>query len=200
VDPSRTSDPDIKTIVEAAFAQHQEVLADAAASLPAAVGEAARLLIDAYRAGGKAILFGNGGSMTDALHIEGELVGRFGYDRPGVAAVALAGISSFTATANDYSYDDVFSRMLAAQARPQDVAMGFSTSGNSENVVRALERAGEIGLARIAFTGEAGGRCADAADVAIRVPSNSTPRIQEVHILVGHTLCDLVERALFPRP
>jgi D-sedoheptulose 7-phosphate isomerase len=90
--------------------------------------------------------------------------------------------------------------MLAAQARPNDVAIGFSTSGNSENVVRALDRAREIGLARIAFTGGAGGRCADLADVAIRVPSQSTPRIQEVHILVGHTLCDLVERTLFPRP
>lgn len=200
MDPAHSSDPDIQSIVEQAFAQHQQVLADAASSLPAAVGEAARLLIDAYRAGGKAILFGNGGSMTDALHLEGELVGRFGYDRPGVAAVALAGVASFTATANDYSYDDVFARMLAAHARPNDVAIGFSTSGNSENVVRALEQARTSGLKRIAFTGEAGGRCAEAADVAIRVPSRSTPRIQEVHILVGHTLCDLVERAMFPRP
>jgi D-sedoheptulose 7-phosphate isomerase len=199
VESARTSDPDINGIIEQAFAQHQSVLSDAAVALPDAIAEAARLLIEAYRAGGKAILFGNGGSMTDALHIEGELVGRFGYDRPGVAAVALAGISSFTATANDYSYDDVFARMLAAHARPHDVAIGFSTSGNSENVVRALEKAREAGLARIAFTGEAGGRCAEAADVAIRVPSTSTPRIQEVHILVGHTLCDLVERALFPR-
>lgn len=200
MDPARTSDPDTKSIITEAFAQHREVLSQAASVLPDAVGEAARLLIEAYRAGGKAILFGNGGSMSDALHIEGELVGRFGYDRPGVAAVALAGLSSFSATANDYGYEDVFSRMLAAHARPHDIALGFSTSGNSENVVRALEKAREIGLARIAFTGESGGRCAEAADVAIRVPSDSTPRIQEVHILVGHTLCDLVERALFPRP
>ena len=172
MDPARTTDPDIKSIIQEAFAQHREVISEAASALPGPISEAARLLIEAYRAGGKAILFGNGGSMTDALHIEGELVGRFGYDRPGVAAVALSGLWSFSAIANDYGYENVFSRMLAAHARPHDVAIGFSTSGNSENVVRALEQAREIGLARIAFTGKAGGRCAEAADVAIRVPSD----------------------------
>jgi D-sedoheptulose 7-phosphate isomerase len=200
VDPARTSEPDIDRIVETAFAEHLQVLQASTSALAGAVHAAARLLIDAYRAGGKAILFGNGGSMTDALHIEGELVGRFGYDRPGVAAVALGGLASLTAIANDYGYEDAFARMVAAQARPGDVAIGFSTSGNSENVVRALNQARTLGLARIAFTGGAGGRCAELADVTIAVPSRVTPRIQEMHILVGHTLCDLVEQALFPRP
>jgi D-sedoheptulose 7-phosphate isomerase len=187
-------------MIDAALAEHRSVLEAAAASFSDSVEAAARLLIDAYQAGGKAILFGNGGSMTDALHMEGELVGRFGYDRPGLPAVALGGPASLTAIANDYGYDDAFARQLAAQARPEDVAVGLSTSGNSENVVRALQRAGELGLRRIALTGEGGGRCAELADVTIMVPSRHTPRIQELHILAGHTLCELIERALFPRP
>ncbi len=191
--------PDVRAVIAEAFAEHRRVLEASAGSLQPALEAAAALLIAAYRAGGKAILFGNGGSMTDALHVEGELVGRFGYDRPGVAAVALAGASSLTAIANDYGYEHAFARMLAAQARPHDVALGFSTSGNSANVVRALEAARELKLGTIAFTGEGGGRCRGLADVCVMVPSRQTPRIQEMHILAGHTLCDLVERALFPR-
>ncbi len=161
---------------------------------------AAELLISAYRQGGKALLFGNGGSMTDALHLEGELVGRFGYDRPGLPAVALGGgAAGLTAIANDYGYDELFARLLAAQARPGDVAVGFSTSGNSANVVRAFRRARELKLPCIAFTGAGGGQCKELADVLLAVPSQHTPRIQELHILAGHTLCDLVERAMFPR-
>lgn len=186
--------------MEQTFADHRRVLDQAASELPAAVEAAAELLVAAYRRGGKAILFGNGGSMTDALHIEGELVGRFAIDRPGVAAVALAGISSLTATANDYSYADVFARMLEAHHREGDVAVGLSTSGNSENVVRALRKAKALGASSIALTGQGGGVCRELADVCIAVPSTCTPRIQEVHILVGHTLCDLVEQALFAKP
>jgi D-sedoheptulose 7-phosphate isomerase len=191
--------PDLRAVIDAAFAEHRRVLEAGAASLPAQMEAAARLLIAAYRAGGKAILFGNGGSMTDALHVEGELVGRFGYDRPGVAAVALAGHSSLTAIANDYGYENAFARMLEAHARPHDVAMGFSTSGSSKNVVLALQKARELKLATIAFTGEGGGQCRALADVCLMVPSRQTPRIQELHILAGHTLCELVEQALFPR-
>jgi D-sedoheptulose 7-phosphate isomerase len=182
-----------------AFAEHLEVFAAARQQLLEPMERAGQLLVAAYRKGGKAVLFGNGGSMTDALHVEGELVGRFGYDRPGLAAVALAGPAALTAIANDYSYADLFARMLAAHARPDDVAWGFSTSGNSENVVRALRVAREKGLATLAFTGEGGGKCKELADVCLAVPSRHTPRIQEVHILCAHTLCDVVERALFPR-
>ncbi len=193
------TDLDLRAVIDATFAEHRVVLEASAQQLPEAVEAAARLLLESYRGGGKAILFGNGGSMSDALHIEGELVNRFSVDRPGVAAVALSSPASFTATANDYSYDDVFARMLVAHARPGDIALGFSTSGNSENVLRALQEAARQGLATVAFTGQAGGRCAEAASVAVRVPSASTPRIQEMHITVGHMLCDLVEQALFGR-
>ncbi len=197
--PSAAGD-DCRTVIDAAFAEHRAVFDASSRELPAAVEAAAKLLIAAYRAGGKAILFGNGGSMTDALHMEGELVGRFGFDRPGVPAVALAGVSSFTAIANDYSYQEVFARMLAAHAKPFDVAVGFSTSGNSENVIRALQRARELGLVSIALTGAGGGKCRALVDVCIMVPTRHTPRVQELHILAAHTLCDLVERALFTRP
>lgn len=188
-----------RAVIDATFAQHRQVLEATVAELGAPLEQGARLLCDAYLAGGKAILFGNGGSMSDALHIEGELVNRFSVDRKGVAAVALASPASFTATANDYSYDDAFARMLEAHHRPGDVAIGFSTSGNSENVVRALTRARELGLPTLAFTGQAGGRCGPLSDVLLAVPDRCTPRIQEMHILMGHMLCDLVEQALLGR-
>ena len=188
---------DLRAVVDAAFAEHRRVLEAAGGSFAAELARAAALVVESYRAGGKALLFGNGGSMTDALHIEGELVGRFGYDRPGVPAIAFNGAASLTAIANDYGYEAVFARMVEAHGRPGDVALGLTTSGNSENVVRALERARALGLRTIAFTGEGGGRCAQFADACLRVPSRQTPRIQELHILAGHTLCELVERALF---
>ncbi len=192
-------DDELQTVIRATFDTHLEVARAAARDLPDAIESAARVLVDSYLGGGKAILFGNGGSMSDALHIEGELVNRFSVDRPGVAAVALGSPASLTATANDYSYDDLFARMVVAHHRPGDVAVGFTTSGNSENVVRAFEQAKALGAPTIAFTGEGGGRCAAIADVLIAVPSRETPRIQEVHITVGHMLCDLVERALVAR-
>lgn len=190
---------ELLTVITATFATHGEVLQASARDLPPAIEAAARILIDAYLSGGKAILFGNGGSMSDAQHIEGELVNRFSVDRPGVAAVALGSPASLTATANDYSYEDLFARMLVAHHRPGDVAMGFSTSGNSQNVVRAFEQARSLGAPCIAFTGEGGGQCTALADVVIAVPSRETPRIQEMHITVGHMLCDLVERAIVGR-
>jgi D-sedoheptulose 7-phosphate isomerase len=190
----------LRPVIDEAFAEHARVFAEAHAALAGPMERAAELLIRSYKQGGKAILFGNGGSMTDALHVEGELVGRFGYDRPGLPAVALGGLSALTAIANDYGYQDAFARMVAAHARPGDVAIGFSTSGNSENVVRALRAARGLELGTIAFTGAGGGKCAELSDVCLQVPSKHTPRIQELHILCAHTLCDLVERALFPRP
>ena len=199
MDPAQASATDLRRVIDATFEEHRQVLAATMQALLPDIERAAGLLIEAYRAGGKAILFGNGGSMSDALHVEGELVNRFSVDRPGVAAVALSSPASFTATANDYSYDDVFARMLVAHARPHDLAIGFTTSGNSKNVVRAFEAAREQGLVTLALTGEGGGACARLVDLCLKVPSRHTPRIQEMHIIVGHVLCDLVERALFPR-
>ena len=183
-------------LIEDTFAQHRDVLTASAEQMPGSIAKAATLLVNCYLAGGKAILFGNGGSMSDALHLEGELVNRFSVDRKGVAAVALASPASFTATANDYSYDDVFARMLDAHQRPGDVAIGLTTSGNSENVVRALTLARASGTATIAMTGTGGGRCAALSDVLLAVPSDCTPRIQEMHITIGHMLCDAIEKAL----
>lgn len=190
---------DLRAVFLHTLDEHRGVLDATQQQMPAAVEAAARVLVDAYLAGGKAILFGNGGSMSDALHIEGELVNRFSVDRPGVAAVALASAASLTATANDYSYDDAFARMFVAHHRPGDVAVGFSTSGNSKNVVAALRQARALGAPTIAFTGAGGGRCAEFADVLLAVPSRHTPRIQEMHITIGHVLCDLVEKAIVAR-
>jgi len=190
------TDTDLTALVQSTFDAHRATLDACDASVLDAIERASRLCIDAYAKGGKLLLFGNGGSMSDALHIEGELVNRFNIDRKGVAAVCLASPASFTATANDYSYDDVFARMLDAHQRPGDVAIGLTTSGNSENVVRALTLARASGTATIAMTGTGGGRCAALSDVLLAVPSDCTPRIQEMHITIGHMLCDAIEKAL----
>jgi len=151
-----------------------------------------------FRTGGKLLLFGNGGSAGDAQHIAAELVGRFAFDRPALPALALSVNSScVTAIGNDYGFEQVFSRQLEALARPGDVAVGISTSGNSPNVLRALATAKKIGLYTIALTGGTGGRLSGMVDHYICVPSTETPRIQECHILIGHIISELVEREIF---
>ncbi len=163
------------------------------------VARAVDHLVDAYRAGNKALLAGNGGSAADAQHLAGELVSRFYVDRPGLPALALTTDTSvLTAIGNDYGYERLFVRQLEANARPGDVFIGLSTSGNSANVLAALDRCSDIGVTRIGLTGASGGRMAERCDVCIRVPSTSTPRIQEAHILLGHILCRHIEAALFP--
>jgi D-sedoheptulose 7-phosphate isomerase len=162
-----------------------------------AMTEAGNALIAAYRAGRKALFFGNGGSAADAQHLAAEFVGRYLRERSPLPALALAAnSSSVTAIGNDYGYDEVFSRQLRALASPGDVAVGISTSGNSPNVIKALECARKMGLFTIGLTGSSGGRLRGLADALIAVPSDETPRIQECHILVGHALCDAVEQAI----
>ena len=147
---------------------------------------------------GRVLLLGNGGSMADAIHIEGELRGRFRFDRAPLAAVALGtGASSLTAIANDYGYEHVFEREIRALGRRGDVAIAISTSGRSPNVVRAVKAAREIGVVTIGFLGGDGGELAALCDIALVVPSDSTPIVQEHHILIGHVLCDLAEKRLF---
>lgn len=166
------------------------------ACLPALTA-AADALIAAYRAGHKALFFGNGGSAADAQHLAAEFLGRYLRQRAPLAALALhTNSSALTAIANDYGYEHVFSRQLEALAAPGDVAVGISTSGNSPNVIEALECARRLGLVTIALTGSSGGRLRSLADILIAVPSEETPRIQECHILAGHALCDAVEQAL----
>jgi D-sedoheptulose 7-phosphate isomerase len=145
--------------------------------------------VEAFRNDKKILFCGNGGSASDAQHIAAELSGRFYTDRPPLYAEALHVNSSYmTAVANDYGYDETYARMLEACGRKGDVLVGISTSGNSPNVVKALEKANAIGLTTIGFTGSKGGKMKDVCDIMIKVPSDDTPRIQEVHILVGHII------------
>jgi D-sedoheptulose 7-phosphate isomerase len=163
-----------------------------------AIAEAAELLADAYVRGNKAIFFGNGGSAADAQHFAAELECRFRFDRPPLPALALhANTSSLTAISNDYEYDDVFARLLKAHARPGDVAVAISTSGTSRNVLRAVAQREALGITAIALTGANGDALRPHADVVLAVPSTVTGRIQEAHELIGHMLCDWVERKLF---
>lgn len=155
--------------------------------------------VQACRAGSKVMFMGNGGSAADAQHLAGEFVSRFNYDRPGISGMALTvDTSVITAIGNDYGYEHIFSRQVQACGKPGDVLIGLSTSGNSPNVLRAFEEARSQGIRTIAFTGSTGGKMRASADVCLRVPSMSTPRIQECHILLGHTLCGLVEAMIHP--
>lgn len=183
----------IRANIEASIAVHERLLAEC---LPG-IATAAEALVRAYRAGRKALFFGNGGSAADAQHLAAEFLGRYLRERPPLPAAALnANSSAVTAIGNDYGYEQVFARQLAGLAAPGDVAVGLSTSGNSESVIRAIEAAKEIGLYTVVLTGAGGGRLRGLADSHIMVPSTETPRIQECHILIGHALCDAVERAL----
>jgi D-sedoheptulose 7-phosphate isomerase len=165
--------------------------------LCAQVAGVALSIADSIRGGGKLVLFGNGGSAADAQHMAAELVGRYLVDRDALPAIALTVNSSIvTAIANDYSYDDVFSRQVEALCREGDVVLAISTSGNSTNVVAAAEAARRLGARAIGLTGAGGGRLAEACDECIRIPSDDTPRIQEGHAIVGHVLCEIVEREL----
>jgi len=170
------------------------------ACLPA-MTRAADALVSAYQAGHKALFFGNGGSASDAQHLAGEFLGRFLRERSPMPAVALPGnTAAVTAIANDYGYEHVFSRQLQALAAPGDVAIGISTSGNSQNVIEGVTCARNLGLFTVGLTGSSGGRLRNLVDALIAVPSDETPRIQECHILVGHALCDAVEQAIATSP
>ncbi len=163
-----------------------------------ATAAAATRLADSLRQGGKLLICGNGGSAADAQHWAGELVSRFHYDRPGLAAIALTTDSSImTAIGNDYGYERLFARQVEALGRPGDVLFALSTSGRSPNILAALAAARTRGLFTVGFTG-AGGMAAP-CDLCLRIPSASTPRIQEGHEVLGHAICAMVEAALFPR-
>ncbi len=186
----------VAELIGASIATKQSLLRDQEIIL--AVAKVSELLIDALRQGNKVLLFGNGGSAADAQHIAAEFVGRFAFDRPALPALALSVNSScVTAIGNDYGFDRVFSRQLEALARPGDVAIGISTSGNSLNVQNAMLTAKKIGLHTIALTGRSGGKLMSMVDHCICAPSEETPRIQECHILIGHVISELVEREIF---
>ncbi len=180
--------------VEASIALQRRLLEPERRAL---IVRVAALISDALRDGGKVLAFGNGGSAADAQHIAAELVGRYRKDRDALAAIALTSNSAIvTAVANDYSYDHVFKRQVEALCRPGDVVLAISTSGNSENVIAAVEVARTMGARAVGLTGASGGRMRDACDECIRFPSDDTPRIQEGHALIGHILCEIVEDEL----
>ena len=156
------------------------------------------MIIDTYRHGGKVLFCGNGGSAADAQHIAAELSGRFYLDRKPLYAEALHCNSSYmTSVSNDYGFDKVFSRAIEATGQKGDVLVGISTSGNSANVLNAMQKAREIGVSTIAMTVNDGGKMTARSDLLINEPSTCTPRIQEAHIMIGHIVCELVEKELF---
>ncbi len=160
--------------------------------------EAIKLVSQAFERGNKLLLLGNGGSAADAQHIAAEFVNRFIIDRPPLPAIALTTDTSIlTSVANDSAFQEIFARQIKALGKEGDVVLGLSTSGNSPNVIRALEVAKEMGIKTVALTGNDGGMLARIADIPLVVSSSSTPRIQETHILVGHILCEMVEHQLF---
>ncbi|MEM1804198.1 MAG: D-sedoheptulose 7-phosphate isomerase [Desulfurococcaceae archaeon] len=159
----------------------------------------AKEVVETFKKGGKVLLCGNGGSAADAQHIAAELSGRFYKDREPLFAEALhVNTSYLTAVANDYSYDEVFSRLVKAKGKPGDILIGISTSGNSPNIIKAIETANQIGLITVGLTGQTGGKMKDLCKYLINVPSTDTPRIQEAHITIGHIICEIVEKELFP--
>jgi D-sedoheptulose 7-phosphate isomerase len=166
-----------------------------------AIVRAAEVLIEAIQAGGKVLFFGNGGSAADAQHLAAELVNRLTYDRPPIAAIALTTDTSIlTSVGNDASFEALFERQVRALGRAGDVVIAISTSGNSPNVVRAVEAARAMNLKVVALAGHSGGRLAPLADVALVVEAANTQHIQETHITIGHILCELVENALYSQP
>jgi len=165
------------------------------------LGQAVEMVVEAFKAGNKVLLFGNGGSAADAQHLAAEFVNRYQIERPPLPAIALTTDTSIlTSISNDYGYIDSFSKQVKALGREGDVAIGISTSGTAANVIKAIKVAKEMGLKTISLTGGDGGDLAKLTDIALVVDSPITPRIQEVHITIGHVLCEMVDRMLFQKP
>lgn len=179
--------------INQAFREHAEVLQETETLIPD-IARLAERMSACLEKGGKVCWMGNGGSAADSQHLAAELVGRFTRERQGLASIALTTDTSIlTAVGNDYGYDTVFERQVEALCAPSDVVVGISTSGNSANVLKALRKARDIGACTVAFTGEGGGKMAALVDHCLAVPSQTTARIQEAHLLIGHVLCDWVE-------
>ncbi|AXE16636.1 phosphoheptose isomerase [Runella rosea] len=188
----------IQSIVQASIDTKNRVLADQ--TLLDTVGSVAEAMTTAFKNGKKVLFCGNGGSAADAQHLAAEFSGRFYYDRPPLYSEALHVNSSYvTAVGNDYSYDVIYSRMIEAMGKEGDVLVGISTSGNSTNVVKALEAANKLGMITVGMTGESGGKMKEVSTFLVNIPSKDTPRIQECHILLGHIMCEIVEANVFPK-
>lgn len=189
----------IKKIISSSIAVKNNLLNDE--NFLKTIGEVSDVVANALKNDNKILFCGNGGSAADAQHIAAELSGRFYTDRDPLDAEALhVNTSYLTAVANDYSFDEVYSRLVKAKGKKGDVLFGISTSGNSKNILKALEQAKENGMITVGLTGESGGKIKSLCDYLLNVPSNDTPRIQESHIMIGHIICELVEEKLFPKP
>ncbi|MEI6454725.1 MAG: D-sedoheptulose 7-phosphate isomerase [bacterium] len=188
----------IKEAIKQSIDVKKYILSDQA--LIQTISDVAQLCTEAFCMGNRVFFCGNGGSAADAQHLAAELSGRFYYDRLPLPAEALhVNTSYLTAVANDYSFDEVYARLLKGSAQEGDVLICLSTSGNSKNVLRALGVARELGVITVGMTGETGGDMREMCDFLINVPSADTPRIQESHIMIGHIICEIVESSLFPK-
>lgn len=191
-----------QTVIEknltASIQLKQTILADK--GLLNTISNLANQIVASYQQKGKVLFAGNGGSAADAQHLAAELSGRYYYDRPPLSSEALhVNTSYLTAVANDYSYEEVYARLIKAVGNEGDILIGLSTSGNSKNVVNALIQAKKQGVITVGFTGLGGGKMKEHCDVLIEIPSKDTPRIQECHMLIGHAVCEIVEQKLFPQ-
>jgi D-sedoheptulose 7-phosphate isomerase len=188
----------MKKEIESSLNESIKIRAEILSSSVERVAQIANILVEAFKAGHSLYLMGNGGSAADAQHISGELVGRFKKDRKPLPALALTTDTSvLTAIANDFGYDLCFERQVDAFVKEGDVVFGLSTSGNSANIINAVQSAKKKGAITIAFTGKGGGRLKDHVDVCLEIPSTDTARIQECHITIGHILCSIIEKELF---
>jgi D-sedoheptulose 7-phosphate isomerase len=189
---------DIKKNISESIQVKQNILENP--ELLSKISQVSQEIINAFKNDKKVLFCGNGGSAADAQHIAAELSGRFYFDREPLFAEALhVNTSYITAVANDYSYDEIYSRLVKAKGRAGDILIGISTSGNSKNVIKALEVANEIGMISVGMTGKTGGKMKDICKYLINVPSTDTPRIQEAHIMIGHIICEIVEKVLFEK-
>jgi D-sedoheptulose 7-phosphate isomerase len=187
----------MKSIIEHEFNEHIKTSLQTLRSLSKPIEGAAKMCVDSLRKGGKIILIGNGGSAADAQHIAAELIGRYKLERNGIAAIALTTDSSvMTSIANDFGYEEVFKRQINTLANKTDVLIGISTGGTSKNIINAIHAANLIGCNTIGFSGKDGGQFNDICNSNLVVVSDDTPRIQEMHILIGHTICHLIEQEL----
>ena len=188
----------IKEAIQSSIDVKQRILANE--SLINIISKVADEIVNAYKNKGKVLFCGNGGSAADAQHLAAELSGRFYFDRKPLPAEALhVNTSYLTAVANDYSYDEIYARLIDANGNKGDILVALSTSGNSKNIIKAIEKANSYGMITIGLTGETGGKMKDICTYLINVPSNDTPRIQESHITIGHIICEIVEASLFKK-
>ena len=186
----------VNEVITKEFEAHLETIKSVMGSMEAHLEEASKLMVSTLKNGNKILLCGNGGSAADAQHIAAELTGRYKTERRGLPGIALTtDTSALTAISNDYGYAKVFDRQVEALANKGDLLIGISTSGNSANIISALNTAKELGCTTIGFSGRDGGQMNEVCDINLVVPSNDTPRIQEMHILFGHTLCQIVDDA-----